>query len=933
MSPPVPEPDLTSSTLAEAIASDGSEANLCALANRVKASVAGDPQQAAHLAGQILSTPGAGVRVQISALTARAHALSYQNAFDAAQTDLRAAASLAQAHDLVAEHGLVLLALVQPLARVGDLAAAQRTAERAIELTHAAGLVEPAAKGEVNLGGVRMMRGDPAGAIGCYDRALPVLGANPIVRAMIQSNRAEALLELDRFADAERAFLASAEALDAAGQAHACGVAIGNLADLLSRVGRIDEAMIKFEDARARLTALGAHGDALRLLAEQAESLAMAGAPRASIPLYEQATPGLEQAGLKRELARACLGLGLAALRSGEGAASTSSSLARASLQRAEQLATELHIPHLRAESQLALGELHAASGDFQTARHLIAEATTVLTDRPVRCAAAWATRAALELQAHDLDAAEHAITQAEATLADLPVSPLRVRILHVRGRRMMLAGQVAESAQTLARAVQEAEAFRGATRAEMVRVSYLESAQQLYRDAAHAALQNNPDDGATVLDITERQRQRSLLETAPAAGHDASLTVELNALYAQLGPSGRVQLKAQGDDPHRLRTRLRQLEQQQAHRSIVTQSASHNPAVEPLPGGTLQGRIAAGEAYVSLFVDGDSLSCAILTSRGVKVHRRLATHAQWQTLTRRLDLALARACAGMDDRQLASTLASELARLVLGPIAGELREASCVMLAPCGDLHAAPLLTAWPERNGLAPASHTWYVPSATFALTRDARHWASTAHTPTAAPHVVSIGVADSIAPQAEAEASAVAACWAGASLLLGPDASPAAVLAALPQADIVHFAGHALMDSEFPASSRLMCRGGWITARQLADAIRPGAVVILAGCSTARSVRYGEEQQGLVRAVLGAGARAVIAAQWPLHDDAASGIVQALHRHIASLSRADARDDSGLSMANLAGTLATVQAHAANAGVPFHQWAGLALHGGAA
>lgn len=933
----MPETDLTSSTVAEAIARDASEASLCALADRIKASAVSNPQRAVELAGQVLSSANASVRVQISALTARAHALSYHNAFAAAQADLQAAASLAQQHGLHAEHGLVMLALVQPLARLGELGQAQATAERAIDLAHAAGLVDAAAKGEVNLGGVRMMRGDPANAIGCYDRALPVLGGNPIVRAMIQSNRAEALLELDRFVDAEQAFLASAEALDAAGQSHASAVAIGNLADLLSRVGRIDEAMMKFEGARARLSALGAHGDALRLLAEQAESLAMAGAPRASIPLYEQAIPGLEAAGLKRELARACLGLGLAALRAGGHAvgAGAGHTLARTSLQRAEQLAIELHIPHLRAESQLAQSELHAASEDLDAARHLIDDATKHLSDRPVRCAAAWATRAALELRAGHLDAAGDAITKAEAALADLPVSPLRVRIMHLRGRRQLLAGQVSDGASALRQAVHQAEEFRGAIRAEMVRVSYLESTQQLYRDAAHAALQADASDGAGVLDITERQRQRSLLETLPVlhSTTDAHLTSELNALYAQLGPSGRSLTKAEGTDQQRLatrvRTRLRQLEHQQAHRAIVMQSTSLNPAVEPMTVEALQARFAPGAAYVSIFVDGDDLSCAILTQRETTVVRRLTTNAHWQTLTRRLDLALARACAGLDDRQQVRSLAEELSNVVLGPISAQLRTIAHLMLAPCGELHAAPLLATWPDRATLPATDSRWYVPSATFAAMRDARHWASTTVNLTsgAAPRVLSIGVADSIAPQAEAEAEGVAACWSNSSLLAGADAAPSAVLAALPQADIVHFAGHALFDAEFPMSSRLMCSGGWITARQLAGAIKPGSIVVLAGCSTARTARFGEEQQGLLRAVLGGGARAVIAAQWPLHDDASSGIVLALHRHLARIAC------SGLPMSALASALASVQAQAVDAGRPFHQFAGLTLHGGAA
>lgn len=904
----MPDTHLTAEQLAEAIRADDGEGNLCALAERVKAGAVGDPALAVELAGVLMGVEGASPRSSIRALAARAHALSYRNDFPAAQADLNAAAALAQKHDLPGEYGLVLLAQVQPFARVGELARAQATAEQAIELTAKAGLLDASAKGEVNLGIVRMMQGDAARAIACFDRALPVLGDNPFVRAMIQSNRAEALLELDRFGEAEAAFVESSRAFEAAGQAHAAAVGIGNRADLLSRTGRVDEAVLMFEEARARLDRLGAKGDALRLLAEQAESLASVGAARASLPLFAQAVPGLDGAGLKRELARAALGHGLALLRAGDASA------AREALLRAERVADSIGAAHVRAEAQIALAEVLAGEGDLAGARAGLEQAAAVLTARPVRLAALWASRAGIDLQAGDAERADEAIRQAECALGDIPVAPLQVRLAHLRGRWLMSAGRHGAAAEVLSGAVHRAEAFRGAIRAEMVRVSYLESAQQLYLDAAHAALEAEPHAGSAPLELIEHLRQRSLLDAQPLGETESANTPELNALYALLGPSGRAAARPDAPDPVRITSRLRQLEQEQAHRSMVSQSARTATAAQPLRADVLQSRMPAGSLYVSLFPDGDALSCILLSDRGLKVRRGLTTQARWQMLSRRFDMALARACSGLDDRDACRELAAELAGLVLGPIEPDLADVRRLMLAPFGVLHAMPLLVAWPWAQQQA----VWHVPSATFALAREAKA--------TSTPRVLVVGVSDEAAPRAESEARDVGRCWPGSLALLGADATPGAVLSNLGQADVVHFAGHAVFDAEFPASSRLMFAGGWVTARQIAGAIKPGAVVVLAGCSTARAAAWGEDRQGLVRAVLGAGARAVIASQWQLHDQGASQAVLDLHAQLADAGGID------LSMPRLATTLRAVQLRAAQQGRPFHHWAGLTLIGGA-
>jgi hypothetical protein len=161
----------------------------------------------------------------------------------------------------------------------------------------------------------------------------------------------------------------------------------------------------------------------------------------------------------------------------------------------------------------------------------------------------------------------------------------------------------------------------------------------------------------------------------------------------------------------------------------------------------------------------------------------------------------------------------------------------------------------------------------------------------------------------------------------------------MAALAEADVVHLATHAVFDPEFPGSSRLLMGDGWMTARRFARALKPGAVVVLAGCGTGRSDQLsGEERYGLVRSVLAAGAGTVVAAQWPLHDGAAAELLPELHglTRVAIASRAGGgggRAGSVGSLGVVAGALAALQRRAAAGGMAFHQWGPLTVTGACA
>jgi CHAT domain-containing protein len=120
-----------------------------------------------------------------------------------------------------------------------------------------------------------------------------------------------------------------------------------------------------------------------------------------------------------------------------------------------------------------------------------------------------------------------------------------------------------------------------------------------------------------------------------------------------------------------------------------------------------------------------------------------------------------------------------------------------------------------------------------------------------------------------------------------------------------DVVHFAGHAVVNTEYPWLSHLVLEdSGLAKARRLwASDITPGSltgtrVVVLASCSTAQGREFrGEGPMGLARSFLAAGVDSVVATIGPVDDRTMAEIAVAFHRAISRLDSAAALREAQL------------------------------------
>src|SRR5262245_44570225 len=184
---------------------------------------------------------------------ARGHVLAYCNRYDEALDTLNQAAHAAELGHQPVEAARARLAMLHAYARLSRYDEAIEAGELARDAFDRAGETLLTAKAEINLGVTFRMRDDPAQALLLFDRGRPALERNPVMLAQLDSNRAEAMLDLHQFAQAEQTFLGALQTFEKHGMRRAAAIVEGNLADMMSRQGRLQRALYHFERARRHL--------------------------------------------------------------------------------------------------------------------------------------------------------------------------------------------------------------------------------------------------------------------------------------------------------------------------------------------------------------------------------------------------------------------------------------------------------------------------------------------------------------------------------------------------------------------------------------------------------------------------------------------------------------------------------------------------------
>jgi CHAT domain-containing protein len=313
------------------------------------------------------------------------------------------------------------------------------------------------------------------------------------------------------------------------------------------------------------------------------------------------------------------------------------------------------------------------------------------------------------------------------------------------------------------------------------------------------------------------------------------------------------------------------------------------------MPVADLPARLSPDTAVLFYATETDRLWLWAITRDGIQFVERPVAAGDLQFRVgrvRRLLTTPERASAA-DDRLLAHTLTGLFTDL-LEPVRAAVASATSIVIIPDGPLHELPFAALIDPRDGrfLAETHILELAPSlSTFRR--------ALAEAPPEIRQVLAIGDpapadvegAPPRLPFARAEVATVARLYPRTRVLTDRGATVDAVLAGLSGADVIHYAGHAVVDEDRPDRSHLLLSAdpdhplGLLFVDRLRRSMLPRRpLVVLAACSTNRGpVEVGEGVLSLARPFLAAGARTVVATLWDVEDRASAGLFERFHQRV--------------------------------------------------
>ena len=318
-----------------------------------------------------------------------------------------------------------------------------------------------------------------------------------------------------------------------------------------------------------------------------------------------------------------------------------------------------------------------------------------------------------------------------------------------------------------------------------------------------------------------------------------------------------------------------RQSELRQRVRERAWQHRGSGEYADPATLADVHHHLGAARALVAHVVTNDEVVALVVTEDSAWVIH-LGSRSELNALTGGLlpDLDMAAAeLPGMFAEAIRSELRDRLGRLddlLMAALVGVIGQRELV-LTPSGVLAGVPW-TILPSNRG-RPVT---VAQSATAWLQRTGSPLRSRSAGFVAGPRVA----------QADAETSAAASAWPGATVLHGTEATAAAVSRLAGSVDVLHVSAHGRHSSENPLFSGFELADGPWFGYDIDQLTAIPDVVLLSACEVGRStLRGGEELIGMTAAWLHAGSRCVIASAAAINDAVAHDVLLGVHRGLSS------------------------------------------------
>lgn len=701
--------------------------------------------------------------------------------------------------------------------------------------------------------------------------------------SVVDTNRGRMDLHRGRLEPALRSLEAALRQAEADGSPHDIGEALRDLADAYLALNLLPEAIALYGRTIDSSVALDAPVERAWAEIQRALALARCGDTAAAGEGVAHARRAFVAAG--NELGIALADLRSAALALQAGAPAAALPVAR----RAAQALAACGVEGWRREAELLAADALRAGGDEAAARALYDQVLQAAADLP-QLRAPCRTGLGLGLwRSGRREAAraqfEAAVRETEALRETLPGDEFRTAFGADKQRPY-------DALMELALDDDDAQApWRLLVAVEQARAPALRSALGRAREAG-------------ALDEGQRERLRWL-----QAQWQQSVADEDMARAAQLQAQMRAQEQAWLEQARRL----------QAAAGAAPRAAAAGLGL-PEDEGTLRERVPEDTALVVYGVVDRRLAACVVTRGGVQrmvgsadgVTERIGQLRFQIDALRHGAAALRRHAEQMAQRCQAHLQALHAA--LWQPLAHLVAAHERVVVIPHRALHYVPFAALHDgqasllERHEirLAPGLALWLDPMPA------ARPWR----------RAVALGVGGTGLPHVAREARSVAQAFEArpggqALLCLEAQATHAALRAALPGADVLHLACHGQFRADSPYFSALHLADGPLTLRDAADLPLAAQLVVLSACETGLSrIAPGDEQLGLLRGFLMAGAPRVLSTHWTVDDASTATLMTHFYRDLL----AGAAPAAALRAAQRA--LAREHPH------PYH-WAPFAMH----
>ena len=441
-------------------------------------------------------------------------------------------------------------------------------------------------------------------------------------------------------------------------------------------------------------------------------------------------------------------------------------------------------------------------------------------------------------------------------------------------------------------------EQLRTHLQGDNLKVAFLEDKQAVYESLVSICLALEPKRGQmeAAFGYIEKAKSRSLADLiafravslAPRVASQATEAVqrlrqELNWRYRQLELE---EIKPEKRPARRegLRRRIRAFEKQ------LSRSLNELPRTEQ-EFSALQSGASFGLEEIRASLASDTILLEYYQARGrtyvcVLGHYQLdvvplAPVTQVQNLLRLLQFQLSKFRLGPDyvgavGEQLqaaAETHLRELYGALIAPVRDELQAAHLVVV-PHDVLHSLPFHALFDGERFLIDQFTVSYAPSSSvYRLCRTKPAEANGG--------ALIMGVPDSQTPFIADEVRAVADVLPDSHVFLGSDATVTQLHGRGAQSRFVHIATHGMFRRDNPMFSSIRLGDGPLSVYDLYHLRLSAELVTLSGCGTGLSVVVGgDEQLGLVRGLLYAGARAVLHTLWDAHDCSTAEFMKAFY-----------------------------------------------------